>query len=263
MKMRTTTLTAAAVLGLVALSADLTAQDYEWQGLIEQGRAIEVKGVLGDIRAIPASGNRVEVTAVLREGRRGYAEDIEFDMIEHSGGVTICAVYPTPRNADEPNECRADGRGRMNTRNNDVQVHFTVHVPAGVDFIGRTVNGDIDVESLSGDAEAFTVNGDVEISTTGLAQAVTVNGSIRASLGSSDWTGRLEFETVNGSITVELPAGIGAEVTAKTINGNIETDFPITIEGRFSTRRMTGTIGSGGSRLWLETVNGSIRLLER
>ncbi len=261
--MRTMTLSAAVVAALAATAGGASAQDFEWQGTVDQGRAIEVKGVLGDIRALPASGNRVEVTAILREGRRGYAEDIEFDVIEHGDGVTICAVYPTPRNADEPNECRPGGRGRMNTRNNDVQVHFTVRVPEGVNFVGRTVNGEVLAESLGGDVEAFTVNGDVEISTTGFAQAGTVNGSIRASMGRADWSGPLEFETVNGSITVELPRGAGAEVTAKTINGNIETDFPITVEGRFSSRRMTGTIGGGGSRLWLETVNGSIRLLER
>jgi hypothetical protein len=261
--MRVMILAAAAAVALAILPGDATAQDFEWQGMIGQGRAIEVKGVVGDIRALPASGNRVEVTATVREGRRGYAEDIDFDVVEHDGGVTICAVYPTPRNADEPNECRPGDRGRMNTRNNDTRVHFTVHVPEGVDFVGRTVNGEVHVESLSGNVEAYTVNGDIGISTTGTAQAGTVNGSIDASLGSSDWSGPLEFETVNGGITVELPRGTGAEVTAKTINGNIETDFPITVEGRFSSRRMTGTIGGGGSRLWLETVNGSIRLLER
>lgn len=256
-------LPAAVAVALAISPDDAAAQDFEWRGMIEQGRVIEVKGVVGDIRALPASGNRVEVTATIREGRRGYAEDIDFDVIEHDGGVTICAVYPTPRRADEPNECRPGDRGRMNTRDNDVRVHFTVHVPEGVNFIGRTVNGEVQVESLSGDVEAYTVNGDVEISTTGTAQASTVNGSIEASLGRSDWSGSLEFETVNGSITVELPRGAGAAVTAKTINGGIETDFPITVEGRFSSRRMTGTIGGGGSRLWLETVNGSIRLLER
>jgi hypothetical protein len=261
--MRVMIIPATMVIALAVLPRDAAAQDFEWQGMIEQGRAIEVKGVLGDIRALPASGNRVEVTALVREGRRGYAEDIDFDVIEHGDGVTICAVYPTPRRADEPNECRPGGRGRMNTRDNDVRVHFTVRVPEGVDFTGRTVNGEVLVESLTGNVEAFTVNGDVEVATTGFAQAGTVNGSIRASLGRSDWSGPLEFETVNGSITVELPRGTGAEVTAKTINGNIETDFPITVEGRFSSRRMTGTIGGGGSRLWLETVNGSIRLLER
>ncbi len=239
------------------------AQDFEWTGRIGAGLAIEVKGVLGDIRAVAASGTEVAVTAEIREGRRGDAADIEFEVIEHDGGVTICAVYPTPRRADEPNECRPGRGGRMNTRDNDVEVHFTVRVPTGVNFIGSTVNGEIDVESLDGDVDVHTVNGDVDVSTSGVAQATTVNGSIRAALGSTDWDGALEFETVNGSITVEIPDGVGADVSAKTVNGGIESDFPLTVQGRFSARRLTGTIGGGGPRLWLETVNGGIELRRR
>jgi len=242
---------------------DLAGQDFEWKGSIQQGDHIEVVGVLGDVTAVASNGSEVEVTAVIREHRRGNAEDIDIEVIEHGGGVTICAMYPTPRRADRDNECRTDGRTRNSTDNIDVSVHFTVHVPRGVDFVGRTVNGDVQVESLSGDVEAHTVNGDVEVSTSGFAQASTVNGSVRAQIGRADWDGSLEFETVNGNITVELPAGVGADVTAATVNGGIETDFPLTVSGRFSSKRITGMIGDGGRRLWLETVNGSIRILRR
>ena len=88
-----------------------------------------------------------------------------------------------------------------------------------------------------------------------------MNGWIRASMGRADWSGTLEFSTVNGSITVELPDGVGAEVSAKTVNGDIGTDFPITVEGRFSAKRLSGRIGGGGNRvLNLSTVNGGIEL---
>ncbi len=105
------------------------------------------------------------------------------------------------------------------------------------------------------------MNGDIEIATSGYAEATTVNGSIDAAIGRADWDGMLEFETVNGSITVELPDGIGADVTAQTINGAIETDFPLTVQGRFSHRRLSGSIGGGGDRISLVTVNGSVSLL--
>ena len=66
---------------------------------------------------------------------------------------------------------------------------------------------------------------------------------------------------MNGSITVELPDGIGADVTARTINGAIETDFPLTVSGRFSHRRLSGSIGGGGEQISLVTVNGSVSLV--
>jgi DUF4097 and DUF4098 domain-containing protein YvlB len=66
---------------------------------------------------------------------------------------------------------------------------------------------------------------------------------------------------VNGSITLELPEGAGAEVSASNVNGGIETDFPITVRRvGFVGHRLRGTIGDGGPRLELSTVNGSIRI---
>ena len=237
-------------------------QDFEWSGRVDRGKTIEIIGVNGPIRATAASGDQALVTATKREGRRGDPDDVRIEVVEHGDGVTICAVYPS-RDRDEPNECRPHGRGRNSVRNNDTKVEFTVRVPAGVDFVGRTVNGDVEADGLSGAVKAVTVNGDVEVSTSGVAEGRTVNGSIYAVLGSADWRGDLEFSTVNGTITVELPSGVGADVLASTVNGSIKTDFPLTVRGRWGPREMRGTIGGGGPELRLSTVNGSIRLRER
>ena len=235
--------------------------DFEWRGSLSQGQTLYIRGVNGPIEATLASGSEVEVRAVKKEGRRGNAEDVTIEVVEHDGGVTICAIYPS-KDRDDPNECRASGRGRNNVNNNDTKVEFTVRVPAGVNFVGRSVNGDIEIDGLRSDVDAATVNGDIEVSTSGTAEARTVNGNVRASLGSM-LTEDLEFSTVNGRITVELPSGVSANVNAGTVNGSIETDFPLTVLGRWGPREMRGTIGGGGPELSLETVNGSIRLIER
>ncbi len=257
-----------AVLGVLGTPAVLTdgsdaatpqQADFEWRGQIAADKAIEVKGVNGNIRAMAVGGRNVEVTAAKHEGRRGDPEDVTFEVVEHDDGVTICAVYPS-RRSDEPNECAPGRGGRMNVRDNDTKVEFTVRVPEGVHLVARTVNGDVETERIGANVLAHTVNGSVTVSATGHAEAHTVNGSIRASLGRADWQGDLEFTTVNGTITVELPDGVGADVTASTVNGSIETDFPLTVRGRFGPKRLSGTIGDGGRELHLETVNGSIRL---
>lgn len=107
---------------------------------------------------------------------------------------------------------------------------------------------------------ANTVNGSIRISTSGYAEAETVNGSIVASLGRATWSDGIEFRTVNGGITLDLPATLSTEVRAETVNGDILTDFPLTVTGRLGPRRISGTIGTGGRQLALATVNGSIRL---
>jgi hypothetical protein len=184
---------------------------------------------------------------------------VRIQVLEHAGGVTICAVYPNS-GGKSPNECRPGNEGSMNVNNNDVQVDFVVRVPAGVRFQGRTVNGEVEAQSLGADVEAYTVNGSIHLSTAGYAQASTVNGEIVATLGSANWTNGLEFETVNGGITLNLPAATSTQLRAETLNGDIQTDFQMTVSGRFSKRHINGTIGSGGRELSLKTVNGSIHV---
>lgn len=243
------------------LSAQRAADAFEWRGTVLQGSAIEIKGVNGDLTAEPASGQEVEVTAV-RTGRRSDPASVRIEVVTHGDGVTICAVYPDVDG--RANECQAGDGGRMNTRDNDVNVAFRVRVPAGVRFVGRTVNGDITTSgTLAGPVSLRTVNGTAEFSTSAHGEASTVNGSIRAALGSALWQGTLSFETVNGSITVDLPADLNTEVRARTVNGDISTDFPLTVSGRINRRSLTGTIGGGGRSLELETVNGSVKLTRR
>jgi DUF4097 and DUF4098 domain-containing protein YvlB len=149
----------------------------------------------------------------------------------------------------------------MNVRDYDVMVDFTVYIPEGIHFTGRTVNGSIEAEDLSGDVEAYTVNGSIDISGDGLAQAETTNGGIRASIGSNKLTRPLSFKTVNGTIRVALPRQTDADVEASIFNGDIYTDFSLTVKGKFASKRIRGSIGSGGPEIKLSTVNGSIKLL--
>ncbi len=251
--------------GYAPLAVELTRRgsteqgdEFRWAGRIPAGRAIEIEGVNGDLRAVAAISAEVEVTATKR-GRKSDPDEVEIRVVEHDDGVTICAVYPSP-SSRKPNECAPGERGRMHTENNDVMVNFTVRVPAGVRFIGRTVNGDVEAADLDAEVRAHTVNGGVTLSTKSYAEAATVNGSITASIGRADWQESLEFETVNGSITLNLPDEVNTEVRAETVTGEIFTDFPLTVKGKFGPRRVSGTIGKGGRELHLGTVNGSIRL---
>ncbi len=230
--------------------------EFHWKGKIAAGKAIEIKGVNGDITAVAGSGE-VEVTAV-KHARRSDPDEVKIEVVPSEDGVTICAVYPSDGRRE--NSCEPGEHDHMNTHDNDVRVDFTVHVPEGVRFVGKTVNGGVEAANLASDVSATTVNGSIRISTSGYADAETVNGSIVASMGRATWSDALDFRTVNGGITLQLPANLSAEVRAKTVNGDIVTDFPLLVTGRLGPRSLNGTIGNGGRRLDLSTVNGSIRL---
>lgn len=241
---------------LLSASA-VQAEEFRWSGRVAAGQTVEVRGVNGSIDASGSAGGDVEVTA-RRTGRRSDPASVEIKVVEHAGGVTVCALYPAPP-GEPANDC-GPGGGRMNTRDNDVNVHFVVKVPPGVRFSGRNVNGDVEARGLEADVDVKTVNGSVEADSRGQVRAHTVNGSVKTRMGRADWSGELELKSVNGSITVDLPADVSTAVEASTVNGEIETDFPLGVQGRLSRRRLSSTIGSGGRTLSLQTVNGSIRL---
>lgn len=247
--------TAALIVAAPAARAQVrqSGDDWSWRGAIAAGKTLEIRGISGSIRAEPATGAAVEVTAE-KHGRRSDPASVRIEVVEHGDGVTICAVYP-----GDDNECRPGG-GHMNVRRNDVEVDFVARVPAGVALDANNVNGEVAVIGLASRVDASTVNGGVTLETTaGEASGTTVNGGVRATVRGAG-QGRLSFSTVNGSIDVSLASGLSADFSAETVNGGIQSDFPVTITGRIGPRRMRGQIGQGGRRLDLRTVNGGIRL---
>ncbi len=237
--------------------------EFRWNGNVAPGSAVEVKNINGEIVADLASGSEVQVIAQKR-ARKSDVNSVQIKVVPHAGGVTICALYPTEDGgytncgSGDSDEGRKEGSNTI--RNNDVSVEFTVHIPASVNFVGKSVNGGISVSGLNGNVDAKTVNGSIKISTSGYAEAATVNGEISAKLGTADWPKALSFKTVNGGINLDLPAGLGASVEAQTLNGSINSDFPLTITEQKGKKHIRGTIGAGGRDLMLKTLNGSINL---
>jgi len=251
---------------------------FDWQGRLGEGQRIEIKGVIGAISAEATDDDLVKVTA---RGTQIPDRPVDFKVVEHSGGVTICVMYPV-----DGNDCQAGDKGQLRTpKDKNVSVQFAILVPRNVAFAGRTTNGDVtaiglrrDVQAytvngkvrardLGGTVEARSVNGSIDVSTTGHARAETVNGSIDVSMGSAKWAGELAFKAVNGSVTLRLPEPIDAEVYLQTLNGSISTELPIARTSQSTKGRrlveVEGMLGDGGRELRVTTTNGSVRLQRR
>jgi hypothetical protein len=65
----------------------------------------------------------------------------------------------------------------------------------------------------------------------------------------------------DGSITLRLPEGLGAELDAHTGDGGISLEKPVTVTGTIKENAVRGTLGPGGAPLRIQTGDGSIRLL--
>lgn len=261
----------ASTISVIALAAStLGAQerrastDFRWEGAIPDGRWLQVRNVNGDITVSESTTGRVEVIGI-KQWRRGDPDDVRIEVSKvgkNSEDVLICALWGKTATCDE--DGYHSGKERRN-RDNDVSVEFTVKLPKGVKISVGTINGGVEVSGASSEVEASTVNGAIEAtSSTGPVNASTVNGSIRARMSTLAGADNLDFSTVNGSIVVELPAQLDAEVRMSTVNGRLTSrDYPLTLSGRINPRSLRATIGKGGPRLSFTTVNGNVELRKR
>ncbi len=259
---RTTLVSTLLVLSVAAAGAqEMTT--WNWNGQLGSGRTVYLRNVNGGVRFEQGTGNTVEVRAEKR-WRRGDPGNVRIEARVTGGGsgnIIICALWNERATCDEEgyhgNNDR-DGGWRRNN-DNDVSVDFVVRIPANARVDASTVNGEMVVDGTSADIDASTVNGGVEArSNGGRVEASTVNGDILVRTASPE--SGLDYSTVNGSVTLELPANINAEVNLSTVNGRISSDFPMTLDGTINPRRIRATIGKGGPTIRAKTVNGSIRL---
>ncbi len=234
-----------------AQDASNQGREFHWQGKLPAENVLSIKNVNGEVEASLASGDQIEVIA---EKSGPHADEVKIQMVQRNDGIVFCAVLPGWYN----DHC--ESWNSHNNHSEGTKVHFTVKVPENISFSGENVNGSVNAENMGRFVRASSVNGKVRVSTKSWAEVSSVNGSIEARMGRSDWPGTLKAETVNGSIRLELPADTNTNVRFESVNGHLESDFPLQVHGSMSGHSLTGQIGSGGRDLKVETVNGSVEI---
>ena len=257
-------------LALLALPALAGAQDdartqrdaFSWNGTVPEGRWLYVRNMNGPIR-VERGGSQVEVRADVRAGRDADPKEVRFVAQKASDGqsMVICALWGERATCDE-NGYNAERRTWRNDGGDRwTSADFTVRIPQGVKLEVTSINGGLQVRGATSEVVARTVNGSVRAETEGgPVRARTVNGSIDARMSTVGDARELDFETVNGSVTVAMPTALGADVELSTVNGRVNTEFPVTISGRIDPKRLRATIGDGSRRVRLKAVNGSVTL---
>lgn len=135
-------------------------------------------------------------------------------------------------------------------------------VPEASDLDLETLNGGIEVKGVYGDIRFEAVNGGIRLADLGGdVRGSTVNGGVVVRLAGDRWRGRsLDVDTTNGSVKLQIPEEYSADVETGTVNGSIDLAFPVTIQGKIG-RSLRFTLGDGGARVRVQTVNGDVRLM--
>jgi DUF4097 and DUF4098 domain-containing protein YvlB len=131
----------------------------------------------------------------------------------------------------------------------------------------QSVSGGVTVRGVDGEVEAQSVSGNVELDlgTATRLSLETVSGNLKASLTlASD--ARLDAESVNGDIDFRFAKPVNGEFEFETFSGNIENCFGPKAERKSKYAPGTElrfTQGSGGARVTVDTLSGTISICDQ
>jgi DUF4097 and DUF4098 domain-containing protein YvlB len=159
-------------------------------------------------------------------------------------------------------------------------VDINIHMPREGRVDLHTGDGKIDLGNFKGEMQLRSGDGSQEIDgVDGKLRALTGDGHIhangrfdeldlktgdgrvdaRALAGSALATG-WKLETGDGTVTLEVPETLAADVDLHTGDGHIDLDIPVTTEGKIRENEVRGKLNGGGNLLMIHTGDGSIRL---
>lgn len=207
---------------------------------------IEAK-VITERYKIGEAGIRVE------EHQTGNSVEIEVRYPHHNitfgwnNGHRVDIIVQMPR------------QGNVNLRTGDGRIELadlkgTMNLHSG--------DGSETLENLDGKVHASTGDGhirangrfdELELKTgDGHVDAVARQGSTMG----ANW----RLESGDGSVSLELPPDLSADVDLHTGDGHIDLDMPVTTAGKIRTNEIRGKLNGGGSLLTIHTGDGSIHL---
>lgn len=168
----------------------------------------------GDIRIRGVDGSEVTVrtdlkpegTTQRKDGLRVLTSSSNYSLSEKDNVVTLS--YGT--------ESWPNGGG-----------DFDISVPRDTNVvISSAFGGDINIAGVAGNLEVKSLNGEVRLNDVSAGALVeTMNGEIKADVRSLNGGKPLSFTSMNGAVSLSVPAHLKASVRLRTHNGSILTDF--------------------------------------
>ena len=246
----------AVILSLLLVTAGWAAAGSGYEEIVDQiypleaGGTVALENVNGDVSIEIWEKDEVRMYAVKRASSRELLDGLEIKVNAGRNAVQIDTQYPSTRHSDHE-------------RGSFMKVEYTLTVPrtARLDDIDL-VNGDVTVVGVEGGMSVATVNGNIDVrDCAGDAELGTVNGAIEARVDRLAYGNRLKMESVNGQLDLYLASSIGAALEAESVNGKLRNDLGIEVhKGKYVGSDFRGSVGGGGAKVELETVNGSINV---
>ncbi len=199
-----------------------------FNGTLGAGKTLHVENVTGDVVAVPGPSFSAVVTLTATAASADKANELlkktQITSEHDDEGWSLETVWPGERPG------RHDGnRHGLPCSACRLVARYELVVPPGVDVELQTVNGDVRVRDLDGEASLESVNGSIEVrgAKKGLSLQ-TVNGKIDAVVAHALPNGAdVSLQSVNGNVMLTLPKDARFDFSASTMNGTIASTFPL------------------------------------
>lgn len=250
------------VFAIATLLSTARADDWSKTYSIEHMPQLRVDTSDADIRLDTWDQNKIEAHVVTEHWKIG---DNGIKILERQNGDSVEIEVRFPHR----NFVLDIGQRR---------VLIEIHMPREGKVALRTGDGRIAVNHLKGEMDFYSGDGRLEVDDAdGNLRAHTGDGSIRVAgrfdsveLTSGDGHVSLTVRpgsrvahswvvrTSDGSVNLEVPGDLAADLDLHTGDGHISTNVPLTIEGKIDNQDVHGKLNGGGNRLEVHTGDGSI-----
>ncbi len=251
---------------LLAVCALATAEEWTKTYSLTGKPELRIETSDADIRVETWSQNTIEARVVATGYKIGEGG---LQIIEHQSGNAVDMQVKFPH---QYFSVTIGGRSH--------HVEVIVRMPQQGQVNLQTGDGSIRLRGLKGEMELKSGDGSEEIEEVdGRLQAHTSDGHIRAQgrfdrLDLSTGDGRVEatvlsgstvaqgwtVQTGDGSVRLQLPSDLAADVDLQTGDGHISVDMPVTVQGQMGGNHVRGKLNSGGNLLTVHTGDGSIEV---
>ena len=235
-----------------------------------------VSGII-EINASPAKDISVQWEGKITPERHAKQNSTDFKIRTYLSNDTLWVYLETPCGDFKP---KFNYRKKYNSWDHceldaEMEINYSIQIPQHLKVFASNMNeGDIVLNGLKNSATLNHLNGNIRVTNHhGPVNLHTLNGDIDCSFASTN-AEECTFNTLNGTIKLQVPPSFSAQVKFKSLHGDLYTNIAETqIKYETETEQKKGEygglnmkigsnqiikFGQGGGKWTAETLNGDV-----